>query len=68
MKNNIFYTFIVIFFFFSLNLFSEELEINSDKIQYDDVSKISIFEGNVNIKDENYINNRNESRNRKFII
>ena len=52
MKNNIFYTFIVIFFFFSLNLFSEELEINSDKIQYDDVSKISIFEGNVNIKDE----------------
>jgi len=52
MKNNIFYLFFLISIFLSLNLASQELEINSSKIQYDNINKITIFEGNVNSKDK----------------
>tara|TARA_B110000967_G_scaffold86538_1_gene89107 strand:+ start:2372 stop:4711 length:2340 start_codon:yes stop_codon:yes gene_type:complete len=52
MKNNIFYIFVLSFVFLNLNLVAQELEINSNKIQYDDVNKITIFEGNVNSKDK----------------
>ena len=52
MKNNIFYYSFIIFFFLSLNLASQELEINSSKIQHDNINKITILEGNVNSIDE----------------
>jgi len=52
MKNNIFYLFFLISIFLSLNLASQELEINSSKIQYDNINKITIFEGNVNSQDK----------------
>ena len=52
MKNNIFYIFILIFSFVSFNLSTQELEINSSKIKYDDVKKTTIFEGNVSSTDE----------------
>jgi len=52
MRNNIFYSFFLIFIFLNLNLASKELEINSSKIQHDIINKITIFEGNVNSKDE----------------
>jgi LPS-assembly protein len=52
MKNNIFYTFFLLFFLFNLNLFSQELEVNSSKVLYDDLNKITTFEGNVNSIDE----------------
>jgi LPS-assembly protein len=52
MKNNIFYIFILIFSFVSFNLSTQELEINSSKIKYDDLKKTTIFEGNVNSTDE----------------
>ena len=51
MRNNIFYNFFFIFIFLSFNLASEELEINSSQIKYDNVNKITIFEGSVNSKD-----------------
>ena len=38
--------------FSCLNLASQELEISSNKIRYDNNSKITIFEGSVNSKDE----------------
>ena len=52
MKNNFFYFFFLVFICLSSNLSSQELEINSSKIKYDDVNKITIFTGNVNSKDE----------------
>jgi len=52
MKNNIFYLFFLFSIFLSLNLASQELEINSSKIQYDNINKITIFEGNVNSQDK----------------
>jgi len=53
MRNNIFYSyFFVIFILLTFNLASQELEINSSKIQYDNINKITIFEGNVNSIDE----------------
>jgi LPS-assembly protein len=52
MKNNIFYTLLFIFIFLNLNLIAQELEINSSKIKYDDIKKITILEGNINSKDE----------------
>ena len=52
MKNNIFYNFFLIFLFFNLNLFSQELEINSSKVQHDDINKTTIFNGNVNTLDK----------------
>ncbi|MDB9760355.1 LPS assembly protein LptD [Pelagibacteraceae bacterium] len=52
MKNNFFYIFVLIFIFFNLKLLSQELEISSSKIQYDDANKITILEGNVKSVDE----------------
>ena len=52
MKNNIFYNFFLISLFFNLNLFSQELEINSSKVQHDDINKTTIFNGNVNTLDK----------------
>ena len=51
MKNKIFYIFSIFFIFLNLN--AQGLEINANKIQYDDINKITIFEGNVSSKDEN---------------
>ena len=52
MKNNIINNFIVIFLLLTSNLISQELKINSAKIQYSDINKVTIFEGNVNSVDE----------------
>jgi LPS-assembly protein len=52
MKNKLLFFLIFFFSFFGLNLLAQELEINSSKIQYDSINKITIFEGNVNAKDE----------------
>ena len=52
MKNNIFYTFFIIFAFLNLNLIAKELEINSIKIKYDNIDKVTIFEGSVDVQDE----------------
>ena len=52
MKNNILYTLILFFLTFNLSLIAQELDINSTKIQYDDVNKITIFKGNVSLQDE----------------
>ena len=51
MKNNIFYTLFAFLFLFNLNLFSQELEINSSTVKYNDIEKITIFEGNVSSTD-----------------
>ena len=52
MKNNLLNIIILFFFFSNISLLAQELEINSSKIRYDDVSKITIFEGNVTSSDE----------------
>ena len=52
MKNNIFFFFFITFVLFNLNLSSQELEIDSSKIQYDKEKKITIFQENVRLKDE----------------
>ena len=52
MKNNFFLHILVFFIFFNLNLASQELEVNSSIIKYDDINKITIFEGSVNSVDE----------------
>jgi LPS-assembly protein len=52
MKNNFFLNILVFFIFFNLNLASQELEVNSSIIKYDDINKITIFEGSVNSMDE----------------
>ena len=52
MKNNFLYFFVLLFQIFSFSLLAQELEINSSKIQYDDVSKTTIFEGKVSSSDE----------------
>ena len=52
MKNKILNTSILFFLFFTLNLFAQELEINSSKIKYDDINKVTILEGNVSSRDE----------------
>jgi len=52
MKNNIFYIFFVFFIFLNSSLFSQELDINSATIQYDNANKVTIFEGSVNLTDE----------------
>ena len=50
MKNSILCIF---FIFLNLNIAAQELEINAKKIQYDNINKITIFEGNVESKDDN---------------
>jgi len=50
MKNSFLY--FLIFFIFNLSLVAQEIEINSNKIRYDDINKVTIFEGNVSTVDE----------------
>ena len=52
MKNNLLYFSVLFYSIFCLDLFAQQLEINSSKIQYDDVSKVTILEGNVSSVDE----------------
>ena len=52
MKSNYFFTFVLFFFLNFINLFSQELKINSSKVKYNDGNKITIFEGNVNTEDD----------------
>jgi len=52
MKNNLLYFSVLFYSVFCLDLFAQQLEINSSKIQYDDVSKVTILEGNVSSVDE----------------
>jgi len=52
MKNNIFYTFVLFSFFINFNLSSQELEVNSSTIKYNNVNNITVFEGSVNSTDE----------------
>jgi LPS-assembly protein len=52
MKNNLLYITVLFSLFFNLSLMAQEIEIKSSKIQYDDVNKVTIFEGNVNSVDE----------------
>jgi len=56
MKNN-FLNFLILFFFIlnlnlNLNAASRVLDINSSKVQYDNINKITIFEGNVSMSDK----------------
>ena len=53
MKNNIFYSFFLIFVFLNLNLAAQDLEINSSQVKYDNENKITIFEGDVKLFDKN---------------
>jgi LPS-assembly protein len=52
MKNKIIYFLFLFFLFLNSRLVAQELEINSTKIQYDDINKITVFEGNVNSIDK----------------
>ena len=52
MKNNSLYILILFFLFFNFNLIAQELNIKSSNIKYDDVNKITIFEGNVSSSDK----------------
>ena len=50
MKNS--FLWFLFFCIFNLTLVAQELEINSSTIQGDNVNKITIFQGNVNLNDE----------------
>ena len=52
MKNRIFYPFFFFFILSSASLLAQELQIKSEKVQYDDVNKVTTFEGGVNSSDE----------------
>jgi len=52
MRNSIRYYLSLFFLLLNLDLVAQELEINSSKMQYDNINKITIFEGNVNSSDE----------------
>ena len=52
MKNKFLHLSFLFCLIFNLNLFAQELEINSTKIQYDDINKFTVFEGNVTLNDE----------------
>jgi len=52
MKNKILNISIIFFLVFTFSLVAQELEINSSKIKYDDINKITILEGNVSLIDE----------------
>ena len=51
MKNNFLVFSLLIFLTFSFKVFSDEFEINSSKIQYDNNGKVTILEKNVSVKD-----------------
>ena len=54
MKNNLLYFSILFVLILNVNfkVTAQELEINSSKIQYDNISKVTVFEGNVSSSDE----------------
>ena len=52
MKNNLLYFIFLLSLVLNLNLAAQELEIVSSKIQYDDINKVTIFEGSVISSDE----------------
>ena len=52
MKNNIFYTFFLFFIFLSSELAAKEFEIYSTKVEFDNINKVTIFEGDVNTEDK----------------
>jgi len=52
MKNNILYFVFLFLFIFNASLIAQEIEINSSKVKYDDINKITVFEDNVNSIDE----------------
>ena len=52
MRNKLSIFFLSIFFLYSNNLSSQEIEVNSSKISFDAENQITIFEGNVNAKDD----------------
>ena len=54
MRNNISYNFFLFLLFlsFNLSLNAQELKINSAKIKYDNINKITILEGNVKTEDD----------------
>ena len=43
---------VTIFFIFNISVYAQEFEINSSKIQHDDINKITIFEGDVTTSDQ----------------
>ncbi len=51
MKNKFFYTLLTFLIIIFNNLFAEELQINSTKIQYNDNNKITVFMGSVDATD-----------------
>ena len=52
MRNKLSIFFLSIFFLYSNNLSSQEIEVNSSKISFDAENQVTIFEGNVNAKDD----------------
>jgi len=52
MKNSFLYSLILFFLIFYSNVVAQELEINSSKVQYDNINKTTIFEGSVNFTDK----------------
>jgi LPS-assembly protein len=52
MKSRFLYFLILFSIIYNLSLAAQELEINSSKIQYDNIDKVTIFEGNVSTTDE----------------
>jgi len=54
MKNNLLYFSILFVLILNVNfkVTAQELEINSSKIQYDNINKVTVFEGNVSSSDE----------------
>ena len=52
MKNSFFYFIVLFFLILNLGLNAQELEIDSTKIKYDNINKVTIFEGNVRSSDK----------------
>jgi len=52
MKNKFLYLSFLFCLICDLSLFAQELEIKSSKIQYDDINKLTVFEGNVTLNDK----------------
>ena len=52
MKNKSLFFLFLFFLSFFLKLSAQEIEIKSSKLQYDDMNKVTIFEGDVSSYDE----------------
>jgi len=52
MKNSLLYFSVLFSLFFNFSLVAQELKINSTTMQYDNIDKVSIFEGDVSASDE----------------